>query len=87
MSSTAHNCCVGRGCGDCGYCFGDCEECCPRYGSVDWPPDSEEQALRRPLCDCPRHLRAWPCREPGQRSICGRCQGYLYPEGREGEVF
>ena len=22
-----HNCCVGRGCGDCSYCLGDCNQC------------------------------------------------------------
>ena len=23
-----HTCCAGRGCGDCSYCYGDCEICC-----------------------------------------------------------
>ena len=22
-----HKCCTGRGCGECSYCFGDCNEC------------------------------------------------------------
>ena len=23
----SHRCCPGRGCGDCSYCFGDCDQC------------------------------------------------------------
>ena len=77
-----HRCCMGRGCGDCGYCARDCDECCPMVGYVNWPPDDEERNLRRPRCDC----RAWQCLPlalPGQRAICAHCQQFIRDEKEE----
>jgi hypothetical protein len=73
-----HSCCTGRGCGECANCTGECEECAPRYGTVDWPPTKEEQAFRRPVCDCTGSV-ARPIEYMGSRSICARCECYLYP--------
>lgn len=75
-----HNCCEGRGCGFCEYCDGSCRRCAPRYGDVIWPPDDDEKALRRPVCDCV--FGAKPLEIVGSRSICAECECYCYMECR-----
>ena len=71
-----HRCCDSRGCGSCAYCYGECQQCAPRYGSVDWPPDKEEMAAKRLVCAC--EFGAKPLEIIGQRSICAECKGYCH---------
>lgn len=74
-----HNCCSDGYCGDCAGCTRECEVCCPRYAYVNWPADADE--TRRFMCDCAR--RACPVMIPGQRAVCGHCEGFLYPTSAE----